>query len=159
MKPKRRGRPKSQNQKSQFNIRLPEVQGDCLSNNDRYGLMWYIMKKVYPSGWSIIDPTASESPKKKFHDDYSQKSKRSSWGWTNSNIMAFLIDDYVRFTIRQHPEIILDYREDVSDAQLPKKYEYLAFEQYKELNPDENYVNDDTCKDCKRVFCICEVKE
>ena len=140
MKPKRRGRPKSQNQKSQFNIRIPEQIGECLSNNERYGLIWYLFKKDNPAGWSYIDPTASESPKKKYHDDYSQKSKRSAWGWTNSNIIAFLIDDYVKYACQSNPELVLEYRQTVQDAHLPLKYEYLAWKQYKELHPQEEEV-------------------
>jgi hypothetical protein len=135
-KPQKRGRPKSPHQKSQFNIRLPEQIGDCLSNNDRFGALYYVFKKRHPAGWSYVDPTATESPKKKYNDDYSKKSKRAAWGWNNSNMIAWLIDDTMRYVAQSTPELLIEYQE-LYGPHLPQKYNYLAWKQYKELYPEE----------------------
>jgi len=132
MTTRKRGRPKGQ-PKTQLGIRLPQKIVDLLDKEGapRKGVLSSFMRKAHPAGWSHIDPTASETPEKKDRLDYSTRSKRSAWGWTNSNMIAYLLDDMMRHACLTMPELVLQYSHDI-----PISYVELAIK-HKNLKEDK----------------------
>jgi len=132
MTTRKRGRPKGQ-PKTQLGIRLPQKIVDLLDKEGatRKGVLSSFLRKHRPAGWSHIDPTASETPEKKDRLDYGKRSKRSAWGWTNSNMIAYLLDDLMRYACEERPNLVLKYSHDI-----PISYVELAIK-YKNLKEDK----------------------
>ena len=130
MSSKRRGRPKGQ-KKTQLGIRLPQKIVDLLDKEgEPKGVLSSFMRKAQPAGWSHIDPTASETPEKKDRLDYSKRSKRSAWGWTNSNMIAYLLDDMMRYACQEMPELVLQHSHNIpiSYVELAINHRNLKFD-------------------------------
>ena len=110
---RRRGRPKGKKPtKQQINIRLPEKISGLLNSEGYTGVLGAFMKKAHPAGWSYVDPP--ESIEKKDRLDYTPKSKRTSYGWTNSNMIMYLLDDMMRYACREMPDVVLLYSREIA---------------------------------------------
>ena len=129
MSSKRRGRPTGQ-KKTQLNIRLPEKISGLLNSEGKTGVLCAFLKKAYPAGWSYIDPP--ETVEKKDRLDYTPRSKRTAYGWTNSNMIMYLLDDMMRCACREMPDVVLSYSMDrriaIAYVELALKYKNLKEE-------------------------------
>ena len=111
MTTRKRGRPKGQ-KKTQLNIRLPEKISGLLNAEGYKGVLHAFMRKAHPAGWSFVDPP--EKIEKIDRLDYSKRSKRTSNGWTNSNMIMYLLDDMMRYACQQMPDVVLQYSREIA---------------------------------------------
>ena len=111
MTTRKRGRPKGQ-KKTQLNIRLPEKISGLLNADGYTGVLGAFMKKAHPAGWSFVDPP--ETVEKKDRLDYTPRSKRTSYGWTNSNMIMYLLDDMMRYACQEMPDVVLQYSREIA---------------------------------------------
>ena len=127
MHKRKRGRPKGQ-KKTQLNIRLPEKISGLLNAEGYNGVLHAFMKKAHPAGWSFVDPP--ESIEKKDRLDYGKRSKRTSYGWTNSNMIMYLLDDMMRYACQEMPELVLQHSHNIpiSYVELAINHRNLKFD-------------------------------
>jgi len=132
MKIRRRGRP-SKGKKHQMNIRVGDEYKSLFSDDTEKGPLWHFLRAKSPARWYQFDPP--ENPDKKWHDDYSKKSKRSSQTWSNSSIIMSLVHDFMNFGISKFPKWFIQQHEDYKFS-LPMRYLNLAKTRYVEVHSD-----------------------